>query len=139
MNDLEDRYCRPGINEMGEKIENPVFMQFCTEIRDTYKCNDKIEYSSCSWMKGWNLKFKKAGKTLCTVYPQKGYITVMIVIGAKEKGLVEAILPECTAELSDIYNQTPEGNGQRWLMIDIKEQDALYRDALRLIQIRRNS
>ena len=62
----------------------------------------------------------------------------MIVIRAKEKELVEAILPECTAELSDIYNQTREGNGQRWLMIDIEDKDALYRDVLRLIEIRRN-
>lgn len=114
-------------------------MQFCLEIKDTYKCNEKIEYSSCSWEKGWNIKFKKAGKTLCTVYPRECYFTVMIVIGTKEKASVEAILPECTAELSDIFNQTKEGNGQRWLMIDLEDKEDLYNDVLRLIQIRRNS
>ncbi len=44
----------------------------------------------------------------------------MIVTGTKEKEPVEAILPECTARLSDIYNQTQEGNGQRWLKFFMK-------------------
>ena len=63
----------------------------------------------------------------------------MIVVGTKEKALVESILPQCTIELQDIYDQTQEGNGQRWLMIDLEDKEGLYNDLLRLIQIRRNS
>ena len=139
MVDLQNKNYCPTINEIDGYIKNSVFMQFCAEIRNTYKCNEKIEYSSCSWKKGWNIKFKKAGKTLCTVYPGEGYFTVLIVIGTKEKPCIEAILPECTMELSELYNQTKEGNGQRWLMIDLEDKGNLYNDVLRLIQIRRNS
>ena len=139
MIDLQDKNNYPTIEAIGEYVRNPVFMQFFTEIKNTYKCNEKIEYSSCSWEKGWNIKLKKAGKTLCTVYPRECYFTVMIVIGTKEKMLVEEILPECTIELSDIYSQTKEGNGQRWLMIDLEDKGNLYNDVLHLIQIRRNS
>lgn len=139
MIDLKDKNNCPAIETISEYVRNPVFMQFCSEIRNTYQCNERIEYSSCSWEKGWNVKFKKAGKTLCTIYPRECYFTVMIVIGAKEKEPVEAILPECTMELSDLYHQTKEGNGQRWLMIDLEDKDNLYQDVLRLIQIRRNS
>ena len=139
MIDLQDKNYCPAIDETGEYVRNPVFMKFCSEIRNTYKCKEKIEYSSCSWEKGWNIKFKKAGKTLCTIYPREGYFTVMIVVGTKEKASVEAILPECTAELNQIYNRTEEGNGQRWLMIDLEDQDGLFHDVLRLIRIRRNS
>ena len=35
-----------------------------------------------------------------------------------------------------LYEQTQEGNGQRWLMIDLEDQDALYQDALHLIKLR---
>lgn len=63
----------------------------------------------------------------------------MIVIGLKERALVETILPECTVELQSICRQTQEGNGQRWLMIDLEDPGPLYHDLLRLIQIRRNS
>ncbi len=139
MIDLQAKDNCPTLETISEYIRNPVFTQLCSEIKSTCKCNEKIEYSSCSWEKGWNIKFKKSGKTLCTVYPRECYFTVMIVIGPKEKAPVEAILPECTAELSDIYNRTPEGNGQRWLMIDLEDKSALYNDVLRLIQIRRSS
>ncbi len=138
MIDLQDKNYCPAIQEIGEYTGNTVFMQFCSEIRNTYKCNEKIEYSSCSWEKGWNIKFKKIGKTLCTIYQREGYFTAMIVIGGKEKALVEAILPECTAELRSLYHQTREGNGQRWLMIDLEDKDGLYQDVLRLVKIRRN-
>lgn len=138
MIDLQDKNYCPTVKQINEYVRNSVFTQFCSEIKDTYKCQEKIEYSSCSWEKGWNIKFKKTGKTLCTVYPRENYFTVMIVVGVKEKALVEAVLPECTVELSDIYHQTQEGNGQRWLMIDLEDKENLYHDVLRLIEIRRN-
>ena len=139
MIDLQDKSLRPDLEEIGKYIRNPVFTEFCQEIKNTYKCNEKIEYSGCSLEKGWNIKFKKSGKNLCTIYPREGYFTVMIVIGRKEKESVEEILPECTAELQTIYSQTKEGNGQRWLMIDLEDHEDLYRDILRFIKIRRYS
>lgn len=138
MINLQDKNFAPTLEEISEYVRNPVFMQFCSEIKTDYQCNEKIEYSSCSWEMGWNIKFKKAGKTLCTIYPRECYFTVMIVIGTKEKASVEEILPECTAELAGIYHQTKEGNGQRWLMIDLEDECSLYNDVLRLIRIRRN-
>lgn len=137
MMDLQDRSVCPTMEEVGEVVGNPAFGRFCAQIRDTYQCSERIEYSSCSWEKGWNIKYKKAGKTLCTIYPREGYFTVMVVVGAKEKPLVEAALPQCTAELRQIYHQTREGNGQRWLMIDLEDEGELYEDVFRLIQIRR--
>ncbi len=136
---LQDQNHYPDIEEIGEYVRNPVFMQFCSEIKTAYQCSEKIEYSSCSMERGWNIKFKKAGKALCVIYPRENYFTVMVVIGAKEKASVEKILPECTTELNDLYHRTKEGNGQRWLMIDLEDKGNLYNDVLRLIQIRRNS
>lgn len=137
MIDLQDQNHCPDMGEIGGFVRNPVFTKFCSEVERAYQCRGKIEYSSCSWEKGWNIKFKKAGKTLCTVYPREYYFTVLIVVGAKEKELVEAVLPECTAELSALYHQTREGNGQRWLMIDLEDEGSLYHDVLRLVHIRR--
>ena len=139
MIDLQDKNICPTLEDLGEYIRNPLFVQFCSEIKSRYQCNEKIEYSACSMEKGWNVKFKKAGKALCTIYPREGYFTAMVVVAAKQKAAVEAILPDCTAELRNIYRQTREGNGQRWLMIDLEDQAGLYDDVLRLIEIRRNS
>ena len=62
----------------------------------------------------------------------------MVVIGRQAKEPVEAILPELTPELQDIYHRTQSGNGQKWLMIDLRAKGDVYNDILRLIEIRRN-
>lgn len=137
MDDLMFRLSCPGLDGIGKYIENPLFGRFCTQMKEKYKCAEKIEYSSCSWEKGWNIKFKKAGKTLCTIYPRKGYFTVMIVIGLKEKETVTAMLSEFTLEIQEIYRKTKEGNGQKWMMIDVEDAGKKYNDIFRLIDIRR--
>lgn len=139
MTDLREKKDCPTIEEIGMYVKNPVFLQFCSEIRETFKCKEKIEYSSCSLERGWNVKFRKAGRSLCTVYPREGYFTVLVVVGTREKGHVEKILPDCEPRLQEIYHQTKEGNGQRWLMIDVEDEEEIYGDVLRLIRIRRDS
>lgn len=137
MIDLYNRNEIPTLEDFGEFMKNPVFEQFCSEIKNRYPCSEKIEYSSCSWKPGWNIKFRKSGKSLCTIYPGESYFTVLIVIGKKEKERVENLLPDCTLQLQEIYAQTEEGNGQKWLMIDLEDADDLYRDILSLIAIRK--
>lgn len=137
MVDIKDKgYC-PTLEEIGEFINNALFSQFCAEIMAKYNCKEKIEFSSCSWEYGWNVKFKKSGKSLCTIYPRDGYFAVLVVIGEKEREAVETILHECTPELREIYDQTKAGNGQKWLMIDLEDKGGMYTDILRLIKIRR--
>ena len=138
MIDLHDKNICPTLDEIGQYVGNPVFMQFCSAIKSAHSCSEKIEFSACSWEHGWNIKFKKAGKTLCTIYPKENFVTVMVVIGRQAKKPVETILPELTPELKDIYHHTQAGNGQKWLMIDLQAKGDLYNDLLRLIEIRRN-
>ncbi len=137
MIDLQDRSHCPTLEEIGQHVKNPLFQKFCWEIKGKYKIIEKIEFSSCSLERGWNIKFKKAGKSLCTIYPREQYFTVLLVVGQKEKGAVEAALPGFTAGLQELYHRTKEGNGQRWLMIDLEDQDSMYYDVFRLIEIRR--
>lgn len=138
MIDLQDKQNYPRLEEISEYVANPTFTRFCSEIKDRYNCNEKIEFSSCSLERGWNIKYRKGGKTLCTIYPREQFFTVMVVIGRKEKERVEEILPECTAAIQEIYHRTKEGNGQRWLMIDLEDEGGIYDDIFRLIGIRRD-
>lgn len=137
MVDIKDKTYCPTLEEIGEFIHNAVFLQFCAEVKAKYNCREKIEFSSCSWEYGWNVKLKKSGKSLCTIYPREGYFTVLVVIGEKEREAVETILQECTPELRDIYDQTKLGNGQKWLMIDLEDKEKMYTDIFRLIDTRR--
>ena len=63
MIDIQDKKYCPTLGEMIEYVHNPVFARFCSDMKSKYHCSEKIEFSSCSWQFGWNIKFKKSGKT----------------------------------------------------------------------------
>ena len=60
----------------------------------------------------------------------------MVVVGRREKPAVEAALPTFTPEIRQRYQDTTEGNGQKWLMIDLEDRDERYEDAKRIIGLR---
>ena len=139
MIDLKDINHQPTMMEIEEYIGNDVFNQIFNFIQSEYKALYKIEYSKDVWLKGWNIKLRKAGNSLCAIYLKQGYITVLVVIGAKEQDEFDKLFPTLSKEIQEIYNTTKEGNSQRWLMIDIKNSDCVYDDVLKLIKIRRES
>ena len=47
-----------------------------------------------------------------------------------------ALLPHLDVALQEIIHETAEGNGQRWLMIDVEDEGALYQDIWKLIALR---
>ena len=106
-------------------------------MKAKHQCSEKMEYSACSWERGWNIKFRKSGKNLCTIYPRESCFTVLVVVGNKEREAVEAMLPQCSLQVREIYDETKEENGQRWLMIPVEDEDSVYEDVLHLIEIRR--
>lgn len=139
MLDLHDYTYTPSLEELCDYIQNPLATTFCTMMQQTYQAKVSIDFSKCSWEYGWNIKFKKSGKTLCTLYPRFNYFTLMVVVSAKEKEAAESFFKECHSQLPQIYQQTQEGNNQRWLMIDLEDEDCLYQDTCKLIEIRRKS
>ena len=139
MIDIKDMGYSPSIAEIGDSIGLPLFEVFCRYMDEEYQAVRKIEYSKDVWARGWHVKFRKAGKQLCVVYPKNKYFTVLVVVSNKEKERVENMLPYLSGELQELYRNTKEGNGQRWLMIDLYSDDEVYQDVLQLIRIRRES
>lgn len=48
MTNLLDRNSCPTLEEIGEYVRNPMFIEFCIQMKERYQCREKIEYSSCS-------------------------------------------------------------------------------------------
>jgi len=60
----------------------PLFSDLDVYLCERYKIKHKLAYSSCAmdnniW-RGWNMKYQKSGKSLCTIYPQQGYFLVLV-------------------------------------------------------------
>ncbi len=79
--------------------------------------------------------YKKGGKSLYTLYPMPGFFIALVVIGEKEMQDAELMLPTCSDYIQAVFAGTQTGQGQKWLMIAVKDADTL-RDAERLMALR---
>ncbi len=136
--DKTDGLTEPSMSTVSMYINNPLFDRLCRHIENEYQIKPAFEYSRCSLQYGWNIKYKKSGRALCTIYPMKGYFTVLIVITSREQQEIEIILPVFTEYTQKLYHETKVGMGQRWLMIDVTEENTME-DIKRFISVRRKS
>ncbi|MEL7565715.1 MAG: DUF3788 domain-containing protein [Dehalobacterium sp.] len=113
----------------------PLWKDLLLYIEKIYRVKHKMSYSKCAAQPGWNVKFQKSGKSLCTLYPMKDYFIALVVVGAKEESEVELTLETFTPYVVNLYNRTSFSCGGRWLMIEVRDKAALD-DVKSLIAIR---
>lgn len=127
---------QPSETDIAEYVKSPLWEELNGFLRGSYETEPVLSYSRCSGQPGWNAKYRKAGRTLCTLYPMPGFFIALVVIGAKESGETELMLPVCSEYTQRLYAKTPFVMGGRWLMIRVADE-AVLDDAKRLIQLRR--
>lgn len=127
---------KPSMETIRTYVDSPLFESLCTHLESEYQSKPVIEYSKCSMQYGWNVKYKKAGRTLCTLYPMEGYFIALIIIGNREQTETELILPFFTEYMQRLYHETKVGMGQKWLMVEVTN-DAILEDVMQCIVIRR--
>ncbi|ATW25085.1 DUF3788 domain-containing protein [Candidatus Formimonas warabiya] len=113
----------------------PLLSELHAYINRAYQIQPQMAYSKCSAQPGWNLKYRKSSKSLCTLYPLEGYVIALVVIGAKEEEEVEMALETFTPYVQNLYRKTSFSCGGRWLMIEVRDKSVLD-DIKRLMAIR---
>lgn len=134
--DMYDKESMPDAAQISAFIHNPLWEDLNAYLQQTYDAQPKASYSGCSGQPGWNLKYQKGGKSLCTLYPMDGFYIALVVIGEKERGEAELMLPGLTPSIQALYENSGALAGARWLMIAVKDADIL-RDVKALIALRR--
>jgi hypothetical protein len=106
-------------------------------IEESYKAKQQLDYSKCSAQPGWNVKYKKSSKSLCTLYPMPNYFIALVVVGTKEEHEVELAMEAgvFSKYVKELYQKTAFSAMGRWLMIEVKNKEILT-DVKRLIEIR---
>lgn len=134
-NQLYSKSQQPSAGEIASFIDTPLWGEFCAWAESTYGIEPKVDHSICSGAPGWNIKYRKGGRALCTLYPDEGEFTAMVTVGAKEAAEAELLLPTLSDYLRELYGRTREFNGARWLMIRITDARVLE-DVKTLIRLR---
>ncbi|HYE82294.1 MAG TPA: DUF3788 domain-containing protein [Clostridia bacterium] len=128
----------PTYDEIGEYINLPareLWRQFNHFVQERYKTSPKIMYSVCSGKPGWNVKYQKSGKSLCTLYPEKDCFTALIVITLDLLPVIEALAEELTEEVINIVRGARPFNGTKWLMLKV-ENDSALKDVKQLLLLK---
>ena len=133
---------QPTDKDIGGFIGNDLWRELNAYLQETYSIQPKMTYSNCSmgnglW-KGWNVKYQKSGKALCTLYPRVGLFVAMVVIGAKEMTEAELLIPMCNEYTQKIFNGVEVSMGGKWLAMEVTNNDILS-DVKSLIALRMKS
>ena len=80
---LYDMNHEPKMEQIDAFVHSECWDRLREYLEDTYQVLPKIEYSRCSGKPGWNVKYRKSSRALCTLYPDDGFFTCMISIGRK--------------------------------------------------------
>ena len=138
-NDLFDFDRTPSIRDIREYLgyAKPYWDELTSYIEDSYQVKPQLAYSKCSAQPGWNVKYKKSSKALCTLYPMEGYFIALVVVGPKEEEEVNICMNAelFTNYVKELYDRTDSFSMGRWLMIEVKDKSVL-KDIKHLLAIR---
>ncbi len=104
-------------------------------IQTRYQAAPRMEYSSCSLQKGWNIKYKKAGKSLCTLYPAEDHFYILIVIKTEIAEMIKSISDKFEPAIIELIDSARPLNGTYWLMIKV-DNKAILDDVKDLLLIK---
>jgi len=139
-NELFGKEHQPSDDQIKDFVGTPLWEKLDVHLRQAYNVKPKMTHSSCAmdkgmW-KGWNVKYKKSGKALCTVYPKQGYLLLLMPIGQSEVDEAQLLMPLCTQYTQSLFEQSPthERFGKS-LALEVRNEDVV-RDVKNLIEVK---
>jgi hypothetical protein len=85
---------------------------------------------------GWGIRYRRSGKSFCTLHPEKGAFTVLIVLGGKETEQTLADLPNFSPGVANLISSAKQYHDGRWLWLRVLNKDDTV-DIKRLLQIKK--
>lgn len=123
-----DSFTTPSFEDITAFFPEPIrdlWLDLNMFIQTRYQIKPKIEFSKCTLQKGWNIKYKKAGKSLCTVYPACDYFVTLIVIKVEMIPIIASLSTQFAPYIMDLIKSARPFNGTIWLMIEVRSKAIL--------------
>ena len=120
-------------NILGESLFD-IWIELCNRIDEKYEMD-------CIWDKGfkewlYELKYRRGGKTLCTLYIKERTIGFWVILGKDERIKFEDSRNEYSKVIQNIYDETKTYHDGKWLMFEPTD-NILFDDFMKLLSIKR--
>lgn len=125
---ISDGVHEPTFDEIVKYIQPPArdwYQELDAFINKEFGGAFKITFSKCSGKPGWNVKYKRSSKSLCTLYPEHNGFVVLVVISLEMASLIEIMAAEFEDYILDLVHSAKPYNNTLWLMIQINNKVVL--------------
>ncbi len=129
-----DKEHQPTTTELGNALgaKQPLWEELTQFIADNYPIPGEWNFGGMNY--GWNVWYRKSGKTLVTLYPQKGGFVAQIVLGKDQ--VEQALALKLGKNVGAVLTETPQRHDGRWLFIKVKTAKDV-KDIQQLLQVKR--
>jgi hypothetical protein len=85
-------------------------------LRDNYEMTAEFGYGGKNY--GWNLWYRKSGKSLVSLYPQRGHFVAQVVLGRDQ--VEQAMNLDLGKVVDRMVRETPQLHDGKWLFIPVE-------------------
>jgi Protein of unknown function (DUF3788) len=110
----------------------PLWDRLLRFIETNYQIPGVLSYGGKKY--GWNLWYRKSGKTLTTLYPQQDGFVAQVVLGREQAEKTAAL--ELGEKVRRLVTETPQLHDGTWLFIPVTEETDVL-DVERLLLLKR--
>ncbi|MFZ5880513.1 MAG: DUF3788 domain-containing protein [Chloroflexota bacterium] len=102
-----------------------------TELRrflaETYDLVPELQFGGPRY--GWNLKYRKGGRPLCDLSPERGSFTALVILGKKELDQALERLDSFGALARQALLESPRFHDGCWMYLHVEDLSTCQRDA----------
>jgi len=113
-----DKAHRPTEEEILNTIEQTApWLGLRRYIEENYDFTEELAFFAKKY--GWTVRYRKSGKTLCSLFPEKGAFSALIVLGKKEAEQALSMVDEFGPNVRKVLTSTEQLHDGRWLWIRV--------------------
>lgn len=127
----------PGSAEMTDLLGAELYAVWdglCRAIEEKYDTDRLWDKGYRDWV--YEYKYRRSGRTLCTLYAKANTIGLQIIFGKDERAKLEARRDEFSQETMRIYDEAHTFHDGKWVMFHPADTSMLD-DFIRLLGVKR--
>lgn len=111
-----------------------VWQKLCAAIDEKYDMDRIWNSGGKAWT--YEYKYRRGGKTLCSLYARENRMGFMIILGKDERAKFEAARNNYSELFQKIYDETKTYHDGKWLMFEPIDT-SLFGDFVQILAIKR--
>ena len=113
-----------------------VWQKLCAAIDEKYDMDRIWNSGGKAWT--YEYKYRRGGKTLCSLYARENCIGFMVILGKDERAKFEAARNDYSELVQKIYDETKTYHDGKWMMFEPIDT-SLFGDFVQILAIKRKS